>query len=944
MVKIKSMILISIFLAAALIPLMGYSAETTDDPPVRGGLNDCFDLDLPSSSSVLYPGQTDDFRIRLYNTYDGSGYGGSSNPGNQSTLNAVMVSFIGVFDDEMDPVPFDPFSWLTEEIYNNNGYGYTVSQYNYQTFYADASSSYHEIMVHTNNVEPGIYYLGFQQDFLYMTDWDGGTQFSWDYGSNEDFFQLEVRSPIGPYNNGEYTFTAMRESHSSDDLFSGAQNKLFGLRNLYPLSGSITEVYATISFPTLDIDVPNPTVYNPVLTSTIAWRINVPAETPPGPHPVELRFSYEHNGVRINESASMQEFDVLYTPILDPPPFDDLSNPLMTLTQKSMPDTIEVPFTNGGNVDLQDITVRLDLDNTKYVDGTNFFIDESGNGAIRWEDVTFELGDLAVGESATATFGTINFFPRLPPGLYKVPIDYIGTYHDAGATGNPSGDVITGYWDEMGYTQHHNIKFRTTYPENPYITYRPFVLIEVEDDPDGLDISGYIDSGRDQDPGNANSYMRLRVENRELYRFKDLTYTIHTDGGSPFEHPTSEDNITGDTLLPIYRSNLNAGSTTGIGYDSFYFYASVRQDANPGINYFRVDMTGMNDYNQPVSKSFYAHINIRAKQPRFEDMSTEVGNISDDRIVPVTAHFVNVGLGGVTNLTAFYISSSTGFTNVDPPLYIGDVPAGGFFDYTFHVKPDSDSRYMHGGYSGNVYFSYYDGIGKFTELMSGTNTQVRFDVYTKLPDLRIVEVNAPVIDRGDTITVEITVMNFGGSTAENLQAVLPYSYAYFTVEEGIKDLGDLDRDETVTFTWEIEGGDEFSDGSTYSFTIYFSYKDVEGRTRIFSEGESESFTLRTKDRIIPSEQRQVVKDDGVLISEGAGSVLLGILIIIGLIIFGSMIAKGHTAHPVEEKKAVPAKKSAPKLTLDEDEDEDIDEDEEEEEEEEDEDEEEEGDW
>ncbi|MGA1821342.1 MAG: hypothetical protein ACMUIG_02305 [Thermoplasmatota archaeon] len=930
---------------------MAITETSAGNHQTRGGLDDPLDFEITFySGPTYYPGSEDRMYVYLYNTYDGSGFEGENAPTNDTTLEGVMIDLLGIFDEDGSPVTEDPIEWENGEFYNNGGDGYQMARYTSRYFYSDASSNPLSFNIKSEDIRPGAYLMRFRVSYFYMTDWDTGIVYTFKSTTYDIERSFNVRSYL--YANGwpDYNLYAFSESFGWDTLYSGASHKLFGLSSTSSLSGTLTDITGTLSFPGLPITVDNPSVNSETMPNYFAWRINVPSNLPPGIYEAQIGFSYTRNGDDIVELPNLYSFEVEYTPLLMAPPDDDLETPFAVYNRASLPNMIEVPFINNGNVDLSEVTVSLDMSNARYVENSQIWFDENNNGNDVYEDQEVTIPSIPVGETGIAEFNMINFLPRMPPGLYKIPMDYIAHYEDMGETGNSPGDMMSGYWNEMGYYQHRNILRDITYPENNNEEHMPYLLIRIVDD-SGPMFTGFIDNNANQYPGTVNAYMRLKVENHEMYDFFNLVYRIHVDDGSPFAYPYSSgsEDMNETTLPPIYRSGISDSSSTGTGTDYLYFYANIRRDAVPGLNYFTVDVEGVDQFNQPFQLSFMAYVTVRSQQPRFEMMSAEIGNISDDRVIPVTVHMTNVGLGGASNMTVYYKSGNSGINNIDDPVNIGDVAAGESFAYTFHLKPESDSRYLHGSYSGNMYYSFYDDIGEFTELMSGSSVSVRFDIYAKLPDLRIIHANAPIIDRGDTVTVTITVMNFGGSLAEDIRAIIPYSNAYFMVEEGIKELGDLDSGETVTFTWEIEGGDEFSDGSTYSFTIYFSYTDVEGRTLIFSEGESESFSLRTRDRVIPSEQRTVVKDDGVIVSEGAGSVILGILILIGLIIFGSMMAGkgGSAASPKEEKVVTPKRKPSPKLTVEEEEGEDMDEDEEEEEEEEEEEgeeEEDEGDW
>lgn len=264
---------------------------------------------------------------------------------------------------------------------------------------------------------------------------------------------------------------------------------------------------------------------------------------------------------------------------------------------------------------------------------------------------------------------------------------------------------------------------------------------------------------------------------------------------------------------------------------------------------------------------------------------------------------------------------------------------GETFFYTLKIRPDGDRRYFDGSYTGTVYFAYYDDIGTYDEMFSGNSISIRFDIYDKLPDIRIINVDAPLVDRSKEFDVDITIMNYGGSTASNLKVLLPYDSNQFQiVEGGEQELDDLASGEVATITFTMKAQEEISDGTTYSFTLFFSYSDVQGRTRTFGESQTDSFSIRIKDRIIPSQTQTVIKDDGQIISDGAGNLLLGIMIVIAVIVFvkltsNTKVEVKNVQAPVEQKQEKAPRGKKIKEDVDEDEEEEDEDDEDEEDEE-----------
>jgi len=942
--KIQNIFAITVMTAVSfMVFLTGAPLPSEGIEQTRGGLDDPLGctVNILDIYEPFYPGDHGRLYVSLYNQYDGSGFEGSGSPGNVTTIKEVKVSYIGLFH-EKDGSPAPRQTNLDQfDFYNNGGPGYEMTLYQTRSFYGAPDDDYIVFSVNMENVAPGDYFMKFQASFRYMVEWDGGTGYDWVTTAVTFKTGFEIRSCIGAEGFPDYTIFAFDENFYPEDLHAGARNERFGIRSIYSASGTITDIVATLAFPGTPIVVRESVLSYPNMVSIIAWNIDVPSDLAPGEYPVRMQLTYSMDGDIVSEALRTFMFTVEFTPLLMPPEFNDLGSPFAVYPQKNLPTRIDVPFTNIGNVDLYDVVVSLDLSSTRYVKNGAVWFDENSNSNVVNDNVEFGIGSISAGGQGTATFQVLNFLPRLPPGLYKIPIDYYAVYHDDGSTGNTPGEMVSGYWNEKGYYQHRNIMRNI---EFPYTNdeYMPYLLIEIMDDPMGPDITGYIDSGQDAYPGTVNHYMRLRVDNHEMYYFYNLEYRIHIDEGSPFNYPYAHDNYTGNTLPVIYRGGLAETSGTGVSSDYFYFYANIRSDAMPGINFFKVDVEGVNEWNEPFNQTFIAYITIRANQPRFQELGVEVGDILDDRSVEVTVEIQNMGLGGARNLSCYFDYTSSGYSSVGGAVEVGDVGPGDTFFYSFRMKPDGERRYFDGSYSGTVYFSYYDDLGDLDEMFSGNSLGIRFDIYDKLPDIRVIDIDAPLVDRNKEFTVKVTVMNFGGSTAEDLKILLPYDSNQFRILEGAEqDVGDFESGEKVVLEFRMKAQDEVSDGTTYTFYVYFSFKDIQGRTRTFDEAPSDGFTIRTKDRIIPSETQTVVKDDGVIISDGAGSFLLGIMILVAVIVFVIMTrgkqnieVRNVQEKPKEEisrSRKLEMVKEEKKVELEEDEEEDEEEEDEEEE-------------
>lgn len=922
-------IAVSILLMAGFLALFdataGTEPEQMTETTTRGTYpgDGYFDVLPQSFNGLYYPGDADSFYFTLESNYAGENFDPNSLAiFNSTMLFNVTMTFTGIYHTDRTPVTNDPVVWINNNVYNNGGDGYGFLWQGWQNdYYSDDGTGNQRFEIKVDDITTGDYLIGIEETFSYLDSWDGVSIYNYtEVEDHEDYIPFSVRSCVGPYNSDlEYTFETTRENNANEPLYAGAEFEKFMIRWLNEQSGEVTDLTAEIIMDDSLIEVDQPTcTLNQIggpSADMVFWRINVANNTLPGYYTVFLKLSYTRtisgNVHVVTETETAQTFTVVHTPLLFPPlpaPGQDLPDPLVTVTQKDVNGSFIVPFRNDGNVPMSNVVVRLDLDTSSYIKESEFFYNENSWASTTWPDLTVELGDVGIGETKDAEFPMIHLIHYLPPGKYMVPLDYTCTYFDAGETDNPTGYIAAGYWDDGGQQLlHRTILQATFYPEDFNEPHMPYIVIEVQEDADGIDIEGRIHSSYfSQTQGTKARYITMEIYNSEYYAFHDMTYLIHTDDGSPFDIPGGG-SANDTTLPPIHRADLNAGSTGGIGSDSFWFYADIKDTANPGINYVQVDIMGYDQYLQPVMKTIWVQIYINGKQPDFEVTEIVASNVTDDMEVTVTVTITNVGEGDAIGLSADFESSSTGFICNDDPTSLGDLLAGESVLYEFTVRAAAETYAFHGNYAGDIYFEFTDEMGDFKPLHSSGSEYVRYYVSTKLPDIVITNVDAPIISAGEDFSAAVTIMNIGGSTARSVDVLLPYSSAQFQVAGGGEYvLGDLDPGQEAVITIQFTALDEIAEDSTYSFTLYFSYQNIEGRTLTYSEGEKESFSIRTREDIPVHEERQVFEDKDRVIDEGVAMLGLGILILIGLIIFAAIMVKagrGGAAAPPAAKES-----------------------------------------
>jgi len=893
-------VLIVLIAVLMCIPVLALSPGMAEDAPgeesSRQGVS-LTNVNALSYTNNRYPGQTEDFYLRANNVYDGSYYT-SANPAPfdwQYLFNANF-SFGQVVDSNFDLVTaYNPVEWIESAVSDNAGNGYDMNTWNNYDLYTP-DWNWFEFRVNPDNVDYGRYYIRVNIVADVVVDFDG-VSYTYATHTDIDWIQLDILNPV---NYG--TFSGVKENGNGETIYAGAQNERVGL-GLGSNSGTISNIQGTLDIPDTHFHVLSDTATSTGTGSTwdLYWFIDVDHDTPTGMYDAEVQLTYERNGVEITEMDHVTlRFAVDWTPLLEFPDSNSYTNPLMTFTQNTPPAEIVVPITNMGNVDLRDVTVRIDMDRAKYFTNGEFYYYEGNNAAVTYEDTIFELGDLAVGQTKDAIFPDIILKDNLPPGKYMIPMDYIGYYFDNGTLGK-SDTVRTGYWDEKGEWDYQTIHLAKDNPE-PSGTFYPFIFVEVVDDDIGLDIYAQINTV--YTPGQKSRYVTMVVYNKERYSFTSAYYWVHVDGGSPFKRVGAPDNDLSVTLPPTYGGTLSGSSS-----DSIYFYADLKQELEPGTHYIQVDMEAYNPQQRLVKHTFECVVVIAALTPSIQSMDV-VANVTTDGIGHVTVTLKNVAFGGATNLTLYFESNTNDIKGIDDPLNVGNLMPGQTVDYTFRVQNTRPTAQIWGTYSGHIYFEYMDDGGAIRKLFSSGSESVTYVFQPKTPNLMFTNVNAPGLKPGQKFDVMVDITNIGGSTAVNVTAMYVSSNALFTIMSPIKyNIGDLEPGANHSMILTFKASKATIDATNYAITFYFAYERVNGYKYTLSEGEHESFTVRTIDEVEVNREEQVIEYKNAGQSVDHGMVILGIFIFLSVVVGMSIYTKGKRQDP---EMAMMAEMSRPK--------------------------------
>lgn len=851
-----------------------------------------------------YPGDNEQFYIRVTVTYAGAVYPPPPAPIPPAhVIYRTKVTVDAITDANFNVVTNSPITWVTNTLDDMDATNnpLNLTQGNAYDLYPDNEhtvTSRLEFNVKTTAVPLGTYNLRFRVASDLISDYTAGPPASYTYTNHWEYayLQLDILTPL--------TFVS---SNSYDDLgttaetiYAGAVHEKYAVSvNQAAGTGTINNMNAKLEIADTHFKIVDPVAVSNAFLATpeFWWMIDVAKGTPPMLYRATVTYSYDREitpgagFIRITEAPPSLRVDlrVEWTPLLDFPGHSAFTDPLVVLTQNTPETDFTVPISNGGNVRLENVFLRIDLDNTQYFEDGQFYYNENANGAVVLLDITCTLGNLSIGETKQATFSDVAMRDFLPPGKYIIPIDYTANYYDNGTFG-ASDYKKAGFWDDFAptYLQYQTIHVAADYPQPTAAMSFPYIFVEIVDDSIGIQVDAELNGGP-YSPGNTyNPYMT--VYNREKYQFTSPIYSIHTDEGSPIKRVGTPDSDTSSTTLaPIRRPSLNAATT-----DGFYIYFSTKQKVVPGTNYITVDVQAFDPHFKPVSFSFNLAIVMYPNYPGMQMLSNSV-ELLPDGSAAVTVNVQNAGWGKATNMSMVYMPDSASMTSLDQPAMIGDVLPDQTINYTFHVKSASPMQALYGWWYGYIYYGYTDEAGTIHKQFD-YSIYVDFVIQPKLPSLTITNVNAPGVNPGDTLQVTVNIVNMGGSTAFAAKAIWASSNGYFACDgQDSFDLGDIAAGANASVTFTVKASTAVMPQTSYYIYIYVSYNRVDGFGMTYSEGGGRSFYLNSNREVIPSKSEQVVESRQSGYTWDLGYMFLGLFIFLAIVI-GVMIYKKPT-HP-----------------------------------------------
>ncbi len=315
------------------------------------------------------------------------------------------------------------------------------------------------------------------------------------------------------------------------------------------------------------------------------WRFDVPASTIPGFYSMDCLMVYvrDDTGATITENARGTGLYVDFTPRVTA----SLQTPVTINQIDDLQATLDVIFTNDGNVDLTDMMVypQPDMD---WLD-VRFHHYENDDDTYVTE---FNIGALVVGASSSAVTVEIAAAMMLPNGDHRVPFEWNGWYYEDGSTGTATRWVECGAYmydhDTDDETPEVGRLYKDINEDGRYdggdaelepIWEGAWVDFTVND-ANGLTWEAFltnpatINAGLDGDV--MYTTITVTIYNKELVNYKDLEVTLETGLNLPFWDPAVEDHTESQLKMdPTSMTTIPAGTPGTPGEATIDFTVDV---------------------------------------------------------------------------------------------------------------------------------------------------------------------------------------------------------------------------------------------------------------------------------------------------------------------------------------------------------------------------------
>lgn len=651
---------------AVVIVILSLSAgaflQVADASGTRAGTSNVDFMNVNANAGTVFMGETGSFYVYIGNIYDGSYWAGGSSGVGLGVLYrcSVDVRYNDVIDEDGNSVDsiIEPAEKWSLNPYNGvGGSGFNITSYRY--YFSDEDSNYLKFQIRFAGVKAGNYRIPLTIRFEIRRDYTDPTHTEYDYLPFNvfEYAHFSIRSNVNGVSGAVESMNAY-EGEDPVPLYSGSRNMLLQKDDISSHSGrDLTEFEALLYSPdgALQIyrsrlDVSRLTID----TRDLRWSVDVAPDAAPGIHTVTIIYMYNLNQETMSEGPYKMEIEIEPTPLIEVTDSTGYEAPTAYVEQKENIINLSLFVKNVGNVDLTFIKLYLDLDSASYFTNDDIYYSEDSFGTPQIKPAMLTITKLDMGSSEHVKFVNVSINMMLPPGMYRIPIDYEVSYEDPESPGQFIR--LTSYqMDEIGKEDFMEMQYFRSHPRE-MDGYPPYILVDVVDDMEGLDILAECDTPLV--PGVTDQELAVRIVNWENYRIENVDLELISSDPdvirrAGFSSSSAE-------LASEAVHGIDAGSFTEPGTMELTTRVDVAVTSSESLECFLL-VSGYDNFGESFNKNISFKVNLIQVMPEIEILSVLTGAVRPGSDFDMEIIITNSGTVPIGNYSVFVSSSSSVF-------------------------------------------------------------------------------------------------------------------------------------------------------------------------------------------------------------------------------------------------------------------------------------------
>ncbi|MCU0798699.1 MAG: hypothetical protein MUC62_03390 [Candidatus Thermoplasmatota archaeon] len=638
-------------------------------------------------------GEVAEFRISVSNEYSGSDWIGDEYKSSHDYLFEAKLTILSssATDQSGNPFPdiFQPTQPDSLKAYNGpNDGGFTISYG--RDYYRTEQSDDFSLKVKGSNVNEGIYILPVKLDFRVQVDFSttDPSGYTWKSVSQSGGLLVQV---IGNIGGTEYMLLRGYDS-GYVPIYSGAKNLLLRSTSIYPRSSDLNDFKATLNLPTTDYEIEDLVYSKDILSGStyMTWKVSIASWEQPGTTTGSVIFEYILNDELISEGPYNISLTVAYTPLIKGPDTKGMTEPTITIDQKTTTYNFNLQMFNGGNVPIESAMVRLDIDSAVFIQQANYYFDLNNEATKVFPPLEATVGQVDIDQPFSVSFIGLTLFKMLPPGDYLVPLDYRMEYKGTESM-KDSQSIYTSYqWDEYGIEEYNEIMYFRTDPRSISDLEKGLhFMVRVKDDVEGPDLrlrtDGTIETGASSVPVN------FELTNRELYPIDFATVEIISTNITSVRSSMSIGGL--DRLAYEEEVSIPASTMTTTGSINLQGWLEISSSAPSGLFPILLKVSGYNQVMKLIEINKTMYLMIKARPGCLDVASVQTTSVEPGSDFRMTLVLTNTGDTTIEDYSVM-ISCLDNMIVVNDPNSVGkDLAPGMTNTVTYDCNANSCLQY-----------------------------------------------------------------------------------------------------------------------------------------------------------------------------------------------------------------------------------------------------------